>query len=186
MRKKLFAFNKSLIVLAVIVFLLTEGSNVTKVKAQESKEQKCEKLYECYRSYYNGCFENLLQDFVPRKVDNFGVIDLNYEWAKLDNLAAEFRNNPESQIYIVVYGGKVNKTGEFKERTKRIAQYLTQNRKIDPKKISVINGGFREKFEFELWLSLSAKIFPSLTPTVDPEKVVFKGKMKPLPLDLGN
>jgi len=172
-------------VLGLVTFVNIKPNDAIRVNAQENKEEKCEKLYECYRSYYNVCFDNVLQDFIPRKIDAFGIIGLDDEWARLDNLATEFRNNPESQIFIVVYGGKVNKLGELKERSSRLTYYLTQNRKIDLKKLTIIKGGFREKFETELWLSVSEKISPSLTPTVDPEKVVYKGKMKPLPLDLG-
>ena len=172
-------------ILGLIGYLHIEGDFVTQVKAQANKEEEYEKLYECYRNYYNECFNNLLLDFSPRKIDQFGIVGLDDEQARLDNLAIEFRNNPKLQIYVVIYGGKINKVGELKERANRITKYLIQNRQLDLKKITVINGGFREKFEFELWLSQSEKIFPALSPTVDPERVIFKGKMKTLPVELG-
>ena len=104
----------------------------------------------------------------------------------LDGLASDFRNRNQAQIFIVIYGGKTNKKGELKERANRLVNYLTENRKIHLDKISVINGGFREKFEFELWFSPSKNIFPPLSPTVNVEDVKFKGKMKPLERELGN
>jgi hypothetical protein len=186
MRKKLLKIVAAFVLmLGVIAFTETKIDEHTKVTAQEDKKEKCEKLYENYRVFYNECFDNALLEFLPRKIDSFGIGNLEDELARLDNLSLEFRNNPKSHIFIVIYGGKINKFGELQERPKRIVNYLSQNRKIDAKKISVVNGGFREKFEFDLWLSKSEKIFPPLSPTIESEKITFKGKMKPLSSDLG-
>lgn len=155
--------------------------------AQETKEEKCEKLYVCYQEFNKECSNDDFQRrFAPRIFHKFGVVNLEEEWAILDMFSQEMGNNPEDIAYVIYYGGKVNKYGEAKERVKRITYYLTENRGKDPKKIIVVNGGFREKFEFELWLSPVKNSFPPLTPAIDPEKVIFKGKMKPLPIDLGN
>lgn len=183
--KKIFISSIFLLLLATNEVLIGSLSNLQKINAQQS-EDKCEDFLSKYARIYKECFSReIIDEFAPKKFDEFGVINLEDEWARLDGFAASFRNSSEPQIYIVAYGGKVNKIGELKERTNRLIYYLTQNRRIESKKITIINGGFREKFEFELWLSPSEKIFPPLSPTIDPERVKFRGKMKPLPLDLG-
>lgn len=168
--------------LTLIVILLVVP---VKINSQD-KSEKCEKLFECYRNYYDECFENALFDFTPKLVEAFGITTLEEEWIKLDSAATFQQNSPNSILYIVIYGGKINKKGELKERANRLIYYLVETRKFDSTKVKTINGGFREKFEFELWVSRSEKILPPLSPTVNVESVKFKGKMKPLQRELGN
>ena len=105
---------------------------------------------------------------------------------RLDIFKQELNSNPDSVGFIVVYGGRVNKFGEINARAKRMTNHLFNDLKIDPKRVKVIQGGFRENFEFEFWTSRVKSNFPPLSPTVDVEKVIFRGKMKPLPTEIGN
>ena len=182
----------NLLIVGWIIFLF----NPPNLYAQ-NKEDKCEdffvnsaeyyKKYEEYIDLYSTCLKiDFLDNFTAQIIDKFGIVGLDDEWARLDSLATYYNNNSDSQIFIVIYGGKTNKFSELAERPKPLIYYLTENRGIERDKITVVNGGFREKFEFELWVSPSAKIFPPLSPTVDVEKVKFKGIMKPLPVELGN
>lgn len=164
------------------------------IEAQSNQEDKCEKitlafgkafdaLREIESSYIKCGGSPIVNYYIPHQQDKFGVIGLEGEWARLDAFAISLNNDPELLAYIVIYGGKTNKYGELKERPKPLVHYLINNRKIEPNRIKIIEGGFREKFEFELWTSHSEKMFPPLSPTVEPEKVIFRGKMRPLPVD---
>lgn len=165
--------------LATVVILILSLSVL--VFSQENKEDKCGKLSDCLQSFYKECLnDEVINQFVPKDVDKFGVVNYEDEMARLDNYYVELNNNPNAVGFIVVYGGRVNKFGEFKERVKRLQTYIKE-RKYDPNRIKVIQGGFREKFEFEFWVSPTKKSFPPLTPTIEAEKVKFKGVMKPLP-----
>lgn len=179
-----------LTILVVLIFLTNDKKiYLPSIVAQEVKTEKltekdgkdCEECCAvCREDAVNEC------PSAPYLVHKFGITTLEEEWLRLDSFAIELGNNPNATAQIIVYGGKINKYNEFQERVKRIKYYLLENRKINPKRIKVIRGGFRDKFEFEFWISEVENSFPPLTPTIDPEKVIFKGKMKPLPLDLGN
>lgn len=133
------------------------------------------------------CQENHLENHIPTcptpyLINKFGVTNSEVEAANLDVFFTELNNNPDSVGYIVGYGGRTNKFGEFKERTKRLETYI-KIRKYDPSRIKIVHGGFREKFEFEFWISPIKDSFPLLSPTIEPEKVKFKGLMKPLHIE---
>lgn len=132
----------------------------------------------CRKSFYSGCLLS------PVMIDGFEILNHETEMARLDKFAQIINSSPESDAYIVIYGGKINKFGELEQRLNRIKKYLIDFRKLDSSRIIFVKGGFREKFEFELWIAPSDKMFPLLTPTVEREKVVFRGKMKPLPVDM--
>ena len=149
--------------LPIILPVILSGI-VFKVTAQSTEQVKCLDSIGCYQKYYKECYEVVLQDFTPVLVHSFGIVTLEEEWAKLDNLTTEWNNryatNRNWRIFIVIYGGKVNKIGELKERTRPLLYYLKETKKFDITSVIVVNGGFRKKFEFELWVSPSEKIYP--------------------------
>jgi len=100
------------------------------------------------------------------------------EIAYLDSYFDQLNINPQATGYIVVYGGRINKSNENEMRVGRIKRYIKYKNQ-DESRFKIVHGGFREKFEFEFWLSPIKNAFPPLSPTVAPEKVKFKGKMKP-------
>lgn len=163
---------------AVLTSVLIFGLYASGLYAQTN--DKCDQTIDCVQKFYKECTGNeFLSDFEPKLVDKFGITGYEDEMARMDSFYMQLNGNPEGVGYIVVYGGRVNKYGEFRERVKRLFTYIKE-RKYDPKRITVVNGGFREKFEFELWTSPIKNSFPPLSPTIDPEKVKFRGIMKPL------
>lgn len=116
----------------------------------------------------------------PAMIDNFGVLNHETEMARLDTSVHTILSAPEFDAYVVIYGGKINQYGEVAERLNRVKNYLLNLKKLDPTRIFFITGGFREKFEFELWLSPVKNSYPPLSPSIEVEKVIFRGKMKPL------
>jgi hypothetical protein len=87
-----------------------------------------------------------------RKIDEYGKIGHCDETARLDNFAIELQNEPGSKGYLVVYVGKDDLPSWMKGIRERAADYLVNSRGLKPERIEVINGGYREKRETELWI----------------------------------
>jgi hypothetical protein len=111
---------------------------------------------------------------------------------RLDNFAQELKNQPNAKGYIVYYGGRyypilksnrklknsLPRAGESKTRTKLYESYLLINKAIETARLYLLDGGFREEYEVELWIvPVNAKL-PELKPTVKTEDIKFrKGKI---------
>lgn len=172
---------------ALLFALVSLTLNANEANAQTDTTEKCIELSFSVEKFYKECSdEGFPNSFSARNVDKFGIVGLDDELARLNAFMQELNSNPDSVGYIVVYGGRVNKFGEINARVKRVTNHLFNDLKVDPKRVKVIQGGFREKFEFEFWTSRVKGNFPPLSPTVDVEKVIFRGKMKPLPTEMGN
>jgi hypothetical protein len=86
--------------------------------------------------------------------------------ARLDNLAVELQNDPSAMTYVIAYGGRTSRIGQADRLGARARDYLTAQRGIDPSRITVMNGGFREEDCVELWIVPSGATPPQPTPTV--------------------
>ena len=119
-----------------------------------------------------------------RKFDEFGDINCEDEWARLDNFAVHLQNEPAAHGYIIFYGGRrmrgrLPRRGEAAIRASRLKPYLVENRGIPTAQVVVVDGGFRESWEAELWIVPPGAAPPSPTPTVSPGSVKFrKGGVK--------
>lgn len=109
-----------------------------------------------------------------RKFQEYGDANCEDEMARLDNYAISLQVDPNLRGYIVVYGGRRGtRRRQISARLYRIRRYLTTNRMIDARRIVTANGGFRERFEVELWLVPRGESLPVPTPTVNPREVRF-------------
>lgn len=93
----------------------------------------------------------------PRKFDEFGDINCEDEYARLDNIALQLRNEPNAKIVIVFYGGRrfrgrLPKQGEAAARAARLKPYLVERRGIPAERVVVISGGYREEFQVDVWV----------------------------------
>lgn len=113
-----------------------------------------------------------------RKVDEFGDITCEDEMARLDAFAVELRNDPNAQAYIIIYGGRRGRRNEAKARAARMKFYLTKIQGLNEKRITTIDGGFREELSCELFITQPGQQPPTPVPTVDLKDVKFKGKVK--------
>jgi len=86
--------------------------------------------------------------------------------ARLDNLAVELQNDPSTSTYVIAYGGRTSRIGQADRLGGRARDYLVAQRGIDPSRIIVMNGGFREEDCVELWIVPSGATPPQPTPTV--------------------
>ena len=125
-------------------------------------------------------------------VDKFGDVCCEDEMARLDNFAIAVQNNPDAQAYIVFYGGRrhsfpscqrgqqrLPRHGEAEARVARLRKYLVLRRGLDSNRIVVVNGGYRQQWEAELWIVPKDSASPTPTPTINAQKIKFrKGKIK--------
>ena len=101
--------------------------------------------------------------------------DCESEMAALDSYALELQNEPKLKAYVIAYGGRRGTARhEMQVRRARIKRYLVTQRGINPKRISVVDGSFREKQSIELWLVPEGEEMPKATPTVSPKVVKYK------------
>lgn len=133
------------------------------------------------------CVNVAAAPYRTRVFDRFGDICCDDEKARLDNFAIELQNNPEATGYIIYYGGRTHnypychserqrlpRRGEAEARAARLKPYVVMTRGIAPRRILVINGGYREKWEAELWIIPKGMEPPTPTPTVQPGRVKFR------------
>lgn len=174
-KETIYSLVPSSLILVAIIFCF--GMGIVNAQDNDTKniEAELEQINKCNRECGDNIYINSLS---PDLIDKSGIINQEEEQLKLDSFFRTLANKPNSRGFIVVYGGKQNKYGEIDARIKRIKDYGTL-RNYPPDLIKFVLGGFREKFEFEFWVSRVPNAFPPLSPTVSPEKVTFKGKMKP-------
>src|SRR5687767_713364 len=88
--------------------------------------------------------------------------------ARLDNLAVELQNDQSTTSYIIAYSGRTSRVGQADRLGARARDYVVSQRGIDPARIVVLNGGFREDDCVELWIVPSGATPPRPRPTVQP------------------
>jgi len=86
-------------------------------------------------------------EFVSRSFDD--------DKARLDNFAIELQNKPDVQGHIVIFQG-TDKKSKTRNKADVLAQraldYLVRVRGIDPRRIMITQGGFKEKTTYQLWI----------------------------------
>ena len=92
-------------------------------------------------------------------VDQFGVLSSEDRSARFDNLFQEISRNAGSVGYVFLYCGRKCRYGEI-EAHQRGIEIKIALRNFDRSRIVVVNAGFREKFDTELWLAASDAVAP--------------------------
>jgi hypothetical protein len=103
---------------------------------------------------------------VAREFDECVSCAFDDQKARLDNLAVELQNDPTTRAYIIAYGGRLSPLGQVEKLMSRARDYIVTQRGIDPSRLVVVNGGFREEDSVELWVVPSGAAAPRPTPTV--------------------
>ncbi|HMF57559.1 MAG TPA: hypothetical protein VK619_14550 [Pyrinomonadaceae bacterium] len=104
----------------------------------------------------------------PRRFDEFPSLNYDDLKARLDNLAIQLQNEPDSTGYIIVYGGRTSRAGQAERLGQRARDYLTQQRNLDSSRLVIVNGGLRDADTFEIWLVPQGAQAPQPTPTAQP------------------
>lgn len=135
-----------------------------------------------------------------RKIDNFSKIACGEFQMRMDNILAELQNSPDSKIYVLYYGGRYRR--EYSQWNQESRKYEKLNLKYPhpddginwakaiplffenyiPRKefrdfvrdkIILINGGYREQTEVDIWIVPKNVKLPEPTLTIDEEFIKF-------------
>jgi hypothetical protein len=160
---------KMLLLLALSAQLCAQGQ--TRTTAQPSLLLRDDA--KPYASHGNARFASSLPPLLrqqpnnePRKLDEFGDIQLSDWLARLDNFATELQNSPGAHGYIIAYAKPAELPGWPLRRARWARWYLVKSRGLDAARVRVIDGGFRQSVMFELWVALSGGRPPTATPTL--------------------
>jgi hypothetical protein len=105
-------------------------------------------------------------DIPPIPVDEFDSVSFDDDKARFDNFAIQLLNRPDAQGYIIVYQGTGKNAQSAEKASRRALNYLTKNKGIDPRRISITSGGFHNKTRYELWVIPAGAGYPTPRPTV--------------------
>lgn len=85
--------------------------------------------------------------------DSFGDKIYETEWlARLDGMAAEMNGRPGATAFIVAYGVPNRLPGWPLRRANWARGVLTRGRGIDPARVEVVFGGYRDEVNYQHWL----------------------------------
>src|SRR5215211_3891110 len=92
----------------------------------------------------------LIWQFVPAQekpksllVDSFTYSNSEDASARIDNWRNELNQSPQNRGFVIVYGGRIGKRGEVEAHLRGLKQAFGL-KGIDQKRVTIINGGFRE------------------------------------------
>ena len=121
----------------------------------------------------------------PQKFDEFGDVNCESEYARLDNFTIGLQNYPAAKGVIIFYGGRkfkgrLPRRGDATARAVRLSSYLTKRRGIPQDQVMLIDGGYREEWMAELWIVPPGADLPVGQPTISIKEMKFrKGKARP-------
>lgn len=75
--------------------------------------------------------------------------------ARLDNCVIAVQNNPDAQLYLIIYQGtdRASTTrNSYENLRKRALQYMVNVRGLDPNRIQIVRGPDRDKTTYEMWI----------------------------------
>jgi hypothetical protein len=92
-------------------------------------------------------------------VDHFGTLNSEERSSRFDSLFQQILQKTGSVGYVFLYCGKQCRYGEIEAHQRGIEVKIAL-RGFDRSRIVVLNAGFREKFETELWLAPDNELAP--------------------------
>lgn len=101
----------------------------------------------------------------PIPIDEFDSVSFDDEKARFDNFAVQLLNRPDAQGYLIIYQGTAKNAQSAEKASRRALNYLTKNKGIDPRRISITSGGYRAKTGYELWIIPAGAGYPAPRPT---------------------
>jgi hypothetical protein len=97
-------------------------------------------------------FAQSTNNISAQKLDEFGDTHADNETAHLDLLAVALGKDTEARGYIISYTQRRVPPGSFLMRIYGYRDYLVNTRGVEPSRIEIIAGGYRDKISTELWL----------------------------------
>jgi hypothetical protein len=96
------------------------------------------------------------------------------EMAHLDEYALRVQQDSMRVAYVIAYGGRTGTARhEMSQTRSRIRRYLVKNRHIEPERVRIIDGGFRDYPTIELWLIDAGEKAPKPSGTIPQNQVKY-------------
>jgi hypothetical protein len=105
------------------------------------------------------------------KADEFGELDAAKENEHLAAAAAAMSQSDDN-LYIIAYAGRTSPRGHATAALRRMRTQLT-TLGLNSSRVGVLDGGFRENAEYEIWVFPQGAELPKATPTVDRKEIVY-------------
>jgi len=105
------------------------------------------------------------------KADEFGELDTAKENERLAAFAAALSQS-DDHLYIIAYAGRTSPRGHTTTALRRMRTQLTASG-LNAGRVGVLDGGFRENAEYEVWIFPQGAEPPKPTPTVDRKEIVY-------------
>ena len=105
--------------------------------------------------------------------------------ARLDNLAVQLQNVPQSRAAIIFFAGKMAgdklpKRGEAEARVERIKSYLTKRRGVPAASLVLMKGGYDTNYRVQLWVLPPGAGLPKPEPLSPVKEIIYRpGKVNP-------
>jgi len=171
---------RRLIVVLVVPLLLSSISRGNNSVPQDDATARLLVANQAIEREIKGGETQVVADY-SRKFDEFQGSNWESAIAHLDNFAVDMRNNPQMIGVLIVYGGQCGRRGEARAWRGCLRNYLISRRGIEPNRIVMLNGGYREGLTVELWETADRKHIPKLRPHIKTKDVRFiKGKVRHL------
>lgn len=84
--------------------------------------------------------------------DCFNFVAFDDVKARLDNFTIELASRPDYQAYVIAYGKRGSRLTSSDRLGTRARDYLVKNRGIDPRRVTIVNGGYRDRAGYDLYL----------------------------------
>ncbi len=111
------------------------------------------------------------------KADEFGDLDAAKENERLAGVAT-YLTQTDDHLYIIAYAGRTSPRGHAATALRRMRTQLT-TLGVNAGRVGVLDGGFRENAEYELWLFPQGAEAPKAMPTVDRKDIVYPKAVAP-------
>ena len=105
------------------------------------------------------------------KADQFGDLEPEKENERLAHIATALSQSDDN-LYIIAYAGRTSPRGHAINALRRMRTQLGTVG-LNVNRIAVLDGGFRENAEYELWIFPQGAEPPKPTPTVDRRDIVY-------------
>jgi hypothetical protein len=136
------------------------GRRITATVAVSGLARECQNIASC--AIY------VAKPNEARRLDAYGDLVFELEKERLASFARELKSAPDSQGYIIVYGGRCSAETQAEERAERAKDWLVTQHGIDASRIVVIDGGYRETPATEIYIGPIDATVPEPTASIQP------------------
>lgn len=106
-----------------------------------------------------------------KKVDEFGDLPPKDEAGKLESIISYLGQSPD-RVYIIAYAGRTNVRGYATDVLRRMKTYIAKSGPVSDR-VAVVDGGFKEQPNYEIWVVPIGADSPRPAPTIDRKDIVY-------------